>query len=104
MLVVALLVLWAACRDEPTEHDWTDDDGATTAIEVRHVQPYQAEKTYRCPGCDHEIRPGEGHEVVIPLDAPAGPPPLAHRLLARRAAAPKHAPRPALTARVRTRR
>jgi hypothetical protein len=41
------------------------------AVEVRHVQPYEAVKTYRCPGCDHEIRPGEGHEVVVPLDAPA---------------------------------
>jgi hypothetical protein len=48
------------------EHDWTEPGG----IEVRHVQPYQADKTYRCPGCDHEIRPGEGHKVVIPLDAP----------------------------------
>jgi hypothetical protein len=53
------------------EHDWTDYDGPRDEpIEVRHVQPYQAEKMYRCPGCDHEIRPGEGHEVVIPLDAP----------------------------------
>ncbi|MGZ8734669.1 MAG: hypothetical protein ACXW1M_05735 [Acidimicrobiia bacterium] len=39
-------------------------------VEVRHMQPYQAVKTYRCPGCDHEIRPGTGHEVVVPLDAP----------------------------------
>ena len=39
-------------------------------VEVRHVQPYQAVKTYRCPGCDHEIPPGLGHEVVVPLDAP----------------------------------
>ena len=53
------------------EHDWTDYDGGDdTGVEVRHVQPYQAEKTYRCPGCDHEIRPGEGHEVVVPRDAP----------------------------------
>lgn len=55
------------------EHKWTDDDwdaGKGPTTEVRHVQPYQADKTYRCPGCDHEIRPGEGHEVVIPLDAP----------------------------------
>ena len=44
-------------------HRWTDDfDG----VDVRHVQPYQTDKTYRCPGCDHEIRPGEGHEVVVP--------------------------------------
>jgi hypothetical protein len=37
---------------------------------VRHVQPYEAAKTYRCPGCDHQIAPGTGHEVVVPLDAP----------------------------------
>ena len=50
-----------------TEHDWTDSDGGHDGGEdVRHVQPYQATKTYRCPGCDHEIRPGEGHEVVVP--------------------------------------
>ncbi|HEX5614806.1 MAG TPA: hypothetical protein VFZ83_06585 [Acidimicrobiia bacterium] len=40
------------------------------AVEVRHVQPYEATKTYRCPGCDHEIAIGEGHEVVVPLDDP----------------------------------
>ncbi|MFN8035705.1 MAG: hypothetical protein U0V73_07210 [Acidimicrobiia bacterium] len=39
-------------------------------LDVRHVQPYQATKTYRCPGCDHEIAPGVGHEVVVPVDAP----------------------------------
>jgi hypothetical protein len=44
---------------------WEPDE-----VEVRHVQPYQAVKTYRCPGCDHEIRPGTGHEVVVPLEAP----------------------------------
>jgi hypothetical protein len=48
-------------------HRWTDDN---SDVDVRHVQPYQAEKTYRCPGCDHEIRPGEGHEVVVPRNAP----------------------------------
>ncbi len=42
-----------------------DDD-----LEVRHVQPYEAVKPYRCPGCDHEIRSGEGHEVVVPTAAP----------------------------------
>jgi len=40
------------------------------AVEVRHVQPYEATKRYRCPGCDHEIAPGEGHEVVVPVDDP----------------------------------
>jgi hypothetical protein len=40
------------------------------AHEVRHIHPYQALKTYRCPGCDHEISPGIGHEVVVPTAAP----------------------------------
>ena len=39
-------------------------------LDVRHVQPYQAIKTYRCPGCDLEIMPGRGHKVVVPVDAP----------------------------------
>ena len=39
-------------------------------VDVRHVQPYEATKTYRCPGCDHEIPPGTGHEVVVPRAAP----------------------------------
>ncbi|HZR12137.1 MAG TPA: hypothetical protein VFC33_02690 [Acidimicrobiia bacterium] len=38
--------------------------------DVRHVQPYEAVKRYRCPGCDHEIDVGVGHEVVVPRDAP----------------------------------
>jgi hypothetical protein len=48
-------------------HRWTDEN---SDVDVRHVQPYQADKTYRCPGCDHEIRPGEGHEVVVPRADP----------------------------------
>jgi hypothetical protein len=48
-------------------HGWTEpDDG----VDVRHVQPYEADKTYRCPGCDHEIGPGVGHEVVVPRERP----------------------------------
>ena len=39
-------------------------------VEVRHVQPYQAVKPYRCPGCDHEIAVGLGHEVVVPTLEP----------------------------------
>jgi hypothetical protein len=38
--------------------------------EVRRVQPYEAVKTYRCPGCHGEIPPGLGHLVVVPPDAP----------------------------------
>ena len=54
---------------EPTSA--TDDE--LDGVEVRHVQPYQAVKAYRCPGCDHEIRPGEGHEVVVPRRRARGP-------------------------------
>jgi hypothetical protein len=45
---------------------WFDDDD----VDVHPVQPYQAVKRYRCPGCDHEIRAGEGHVVVVPRAAP----------------------------------
>ncbi|MGE0216259.1 hypothetical protein [Mycolicibacterium sp.] len=36
--------------------------------EVRPVAAARATKTYRCPGCDHEIRPGTAHLVVWPAD------------------------------------
>lgn len=52
-------------------HRFVDENGQVGGgLDVRHVQPYEAVKAYRCPGCDHEIRPGEGHEVVVPRDAP----------------------------------
>lgn len=35
---------------------------------VRNVPGSQATKTYRCPGCDHEIRPGVAHVVAWPTD------------------------------------
>jgi len=38
-------------------------------VEVRHIHPYQAVKTYRCPGCDHEIRPATPHVVAWPAYA-----------------------------------
>lgn len=37
--------------------------------EVRPVPGVRATKVYRCPGCDHEIRPGVAHVVVWPADA-----------------------------------
>jgi len=55
------------------DHTWTPDTWAgddPDAVDVRHVQPYEALKHYRCPGCDHEIRPGEGHKVVVPRADP----------------------------------
>ena len=36
---------------------------------VRDVSGQRATKTYRCPGCDHEIRPGVPHIVAWPADA-----------------------------------
>jgi hypothetical protein len=35
---------------------------------VRDVTGAGAGKTYRCPGCDQEIRPGVAHVVVWPAD------------------------------------
>ncbi|MDP7726905.1 MULTISPECIES: hypothetical protein [Mycobacterium] len=32
--------------------------------EVRPIPAARAVKTYRCPGCDHEIRSGTAHVVV----------------------------------------
>ncbi|TSD93333.1 hypothetical protein FOS14_23215 [Skermania sp. ID1734] len=39
-----------------------DADGASYI--VRTVPSARAVKTYRCPGCDHEIRPGVAHVVA----------------------------------------
>ena len=33
---------------------------------VRRIPGAQATKVYRCPGCDHEIRPGVPHVVAWP--------------------------------------
>ena len=35
---------------------------------VVQVAGARATKTYRCPGCDHEIRTGTAHVVVWPAD------------------------------------
>ena len=44
---------------------WPDGDWV-----VRQVPGAAAAKTYRCPGCDQEIRPGTAHLVVWPAEAP----------------------------------
>lgn len=36
---------------------------------VRRLQPFEATKFYRCPGCNHDISPGQGHVVVVPAGA-----------------------------------
>jgi hypothetical protein len=46
-------------------------EGVVDGWHVRLVQPYQATKEYRCPGCDHEVRPRTLHVVAWPEDAPS---------------------------------
>jgi len=38
--------------------------------EVRPIAAARAVKTYRCPGCDHQIRSGTAHVVVWPAESP----------------------------------
>lgn len=45
-------------------------DGNFGNVEVRRVQPYEANKTYVCPGCNRHIVAGQGHYVCVPADAP----------------------------------
>lgn len=40
-------------------------------VTVTRVQPYQAVKTYVCPGCQQDIVVGLGHLVVVPDDDPS---------------------------------
>ena len=37
---------------------------------VRPVTGAAATKSYRCPGCDQEVRPATAHVVVWPADGP----------------------------------
>ena len=39
---------------------------------VRRITGAAATKTYRCPGCDQEIRAGQAHVVAWPADRSAG--------------------------------
>jgi hypothetical protein len=43
--------------------------GAEEGFEIRRLHPFQALKTYLCPGCYQDILPGTGHLVVVPVDA-----------------------------------
>lgn len=52
-----------ARRGVDAVQSWLDGDWR-----VRHVTGSAAVKTYRCPGCDHEIRPGVPHLVAWPAD------------------------------------
>jgi len=44
-------------------------DGLYGDIDVRRVQPYEANKVYICPGCNQDIPVGMGHYVCVPADA-----------------------------------
>jgi hypothetical protein len=46
------------------------DPSDTADAVVRFVQPFQAAKSYQCPGCNGTIPAGQGHMVVIPPDDP----------------------------------
>jgi len=47
---------------------WPDGDWV-----VRPVTGAGSAKTYRCPGCDHEIRPPTPHVVAWPAGGAGGP-------------------------------
>jgi len=58
---------------EDTEEPLRAPDVARAAPpgwQVRVVQPASAVKEYRCPGCNHEIRPGTKHIVAWREDDP----------------------------------
>jgi hypothetical protein len=55
--------------DEPTFTP-TPDTIVEDECEVRRIQPYQALKTYLCPGCEQLIPARTGHLVVVPIGAP----------------------------------
>lgn len=46
-----------------------DDPEAFGEVEVRFIQPYQANKQYLCPSCNRDIMVGQGHVVVVPIGA-----------------------------------
>ena len=37
-------------------------------LEIRFIQPYQAKKSYDCPGCNRSIDQGMGHVVIVPVE------------------------------------
>ena len=57
-------------RNRRTRVKPAPDPSDTPESETRFVQPYQATKTYLCPGCNRDIPPGMGHLVAVPPEAP----------------------------------
>ncbi|MGB4325108.1 MAG: hypothetical protein WBJ33_07605 [Candidatus Nanopelagicales bacterium] len=67
-------------KNKRVEHAPRPIGGNSTATEshpdgewhVRKLTGSSATKTYRCPGCDQEIRPATPHIVAWPADIPQG--------------------------------
>jgi len=58
-------------RDEPVAHPEPRGAAPTWALAAGHdVRHVGGQKAYRCPGCDHPIRPGGWHLVVVPIGEP----------------------------------
>jgi hypothetical protein len=57
----------SALPSPPLRRVETGPDGYE--YEVRPIAAARALKTYRCPGCDHEIRSGTAHVVVWLADS-----------------------------------
>jgi len=55
-----------------TDAIYVADPVTGAQAELHQVQPYAAQKAYRCPGCNQEIAAGTAHVVVVPLSEPAG--------------------------------
>lgn len=51
--------------DLPAHWPFADGD-----VDWRFVQPYEATKTYLCPGCEQDIPPRAHHIVAVPRHAP----------------------------------
>jgi hypothetical protein len=45
------------------------DPVVVDGYQVRRIMPFEVTKTYRCPGCTHDITPGTGHVVAVPIEA-----------------------------------
>ncbi|WP_089302874.1 hypothetical protein [Haloechinothrix alba] len=59
-----------AHAERPLASGWgTTESGTDGDWIVRNVPGSGAAKLYRCPGCDHEIRPGTPHIVAWPADS-----------------------------------
>ena len=54
---------WWSGTEEHADGTWT----------VRRIGGDAAGKTYRCPGCQQEIRPGTPHVVAWRAEEPVGP-------------------------------